>query len=422
MNSTFTPQPNCLDGSATAISFEQAKATLAAAVQPISGHQALALRAALGRVLAQSVISPANVPPHRNSAMDGYALRAADLPEHGSKEFNVLGTAWAGRPYQGALQAGHCVRIMTGAKLPEAADCVVIQEQAQVLGETRIRLGSGHRGGQNIRHPGEDIRLGQTLLAKGQRVGAAELGLLASLGIAEVSVYRRVRAAFFTSGDELRSIGQTLAEGQIYDSNRYTLYGMLHELGVEALDLGVVPDRAEDLRQALSEAADQADLVLTTGGISVGAADHLQQLIRREGQVLFSKVAIKPGRPVTFGRWNSAWYFGLPGNPVASMTTFYQFARPVLRRLQGESEAPPRWFSARSAQALKKQPGRTEIQRGVLFRGDDGELWVRTTGRQGSGVLSSMSQGNCFILLPEQQGAVASGDALCVEPFDMLRY
>jgi molybdopterin molybdotransferase len=354
--------------------------------------------------------------------MDGYALNARELPEQDSRELEVVGVAWAGAPYKGELQAGQCVRIMTGAKMPDEADCVVIQEQAQEIDPQRIRIGGGHRAGQNIRHPGEDIQTGQHILPAGKRISPAELGLLASLGIAELKVHRRVRAAFFTSGDELKSIGQVLEEGQIYDSNRYTLYGMLSELGVDIIDMGVVPDSEQTLRQALNDAAHSADLVLTTGGISVGAADHLKHLIHNEGEVLFSKVAIKPGRPVTFGRWKQAWYFGLPGNPVAAMATFYHFVRPALRQLQGEPAAPASYLSARAERGLKKAPGRTEIQRGFLYQGDDGQWWVRSTGKQGSGVLSSMSQGNCFILLHDAQAEIAAGQLVSVEPFDLLRF
>jgi len=391
-------------------------------VTALSGREVLPLKAALGRVLERPVVSPANVPPHRNSAMDGFALRGSDLPETGSVELEVVGTAWAGTPFAGDLQAGQCVRIMTGAKMPDAADTVVIQEHTEPAGEQRVRIGDGHRAGQNVRHPGEDIAVGQEILARGRRLGPADIGLLASLGIAEVGVYRRLRVAYFTSGDELCSIGQPLSEGQIYDSNRYTLHGMLSEFGAEVLDMGVIPDRPEELEQALDTAAGNADLVLTTGGISVGAADHLRTLIAERGELLFSKVEIKPGRPVTFGRWRSAWFCGLPGNPVATMATFYLLLRPALQRLQGEVREPAPRFSAACAEALRKHPGRTEIQRGVLFTGPDGTLQVRTTGRQGSGVLSSMSKANCFILLEHARGQVAAGEAVTVLPFEQLRY
>jgi molybdopterin molybdotransferase len=297
-----------------------------------------------------------------------------------------------------------------------------MQEQAQAAGEQRIRIGSGHRRGQHVRHAGEDIRRGEELLGAGRRIGPAELGLMASLGMAEVRVYRRVRAAYFASGNELRSIGDSLGEGEIYDSNRYTLYGMLTEIGVEMIDIGVVPDRPEELAAALDNAADNADLVLTTGGVSVGEADHIKRLIGDQGEILFSRVKIKPGRPVTFGRWGGSWFFGLPGNPVAAMVAFYQFARPALRRLQGESDTTARRLTARTEGILRKRRGRTEVQRGILLPDDTGELWVRSSGAQGSAVLSSMSRGNCFIILEEQRNEVAAGETVSVEPFEMVRF
>jgi len=416
-------QPSCQDETDKALAFDAARALVDSRVRPVGGREVLALRSALGRVLDRPLISPADVPPHRNSAMDGYALDGNDLPPDGSRELQVVGTSWAGAPYSGPAQvAGQCVRIMTGGKMPETADTVVMQEQAPLIGEERIRIGSGHRRGQHVRHPGEDIRRGQELLSAGKRIGPAELGLLASLGVAEVGVYRRVRAAYFASGDELRSIGEPLGEGDIYDSNRYTLYGMLTEMGVDMIDMGVVPDRPDDLAAALCNAADNADLVLTTGGISVGEADHIKRLISEQGQILFSRVRLKPGRPVTFGRWQDSWFFGLPGNPVAAMVAFYQFARPALRRLQGETDTAPKRISARAESALRKRRGRTEIQRGILFRDDEGDLRVRTTGMQGSGVLSSMSRGNCFIFLEDERESMAAGEAVTVEPFEMVRF
>jgi molybdopterin molybdotransferase len=415
-------QPSCQDPGDEARTYEAARALVESAAAPVTGREVVALRSALGRVVDRPVMSPADVPPHRNSAMDGYAMAFADVPGEGHRELEVAGTAWAGRPFAGVLAPGQCVRIMTGAKMPDGVDTVVIQEHAQAVGEHRVRIDSRPRAGQNVRHPGEDIARGQVVLASGKRVGPAELGLLASLGIAEVGVHRRVRAAFFTSGDELRSLGQPLGEGEIYDSNRYTLFGMLHELGVEILDMGVVRDRPEELQRALDDAGEAADVVLTTGGISVGAADHLHRLVAERGEVLFSKVAIKPGRPVTFGRWGRSWFFGLPGNPVAAMVTFYEFVRPLLRRLQGESPVERTLLRARSEGPMPKSPGRTEIRRGLLFTGADGELRVRTAGRQGSGVLSSMSTGNCFVLLGDARGPVAAGDLVTVEPFAMLRF
>jgi molybdopterin molybdotransferase len=422
MTADLISQPGCDADAQGVTSYTLARSLAEESVQPVRGHEILPLRSALGRVLAKALISPANVPPHRNSAMDGYALHSSALPQESAREFEVIGTAWAGNPYAGEpVQPGQCVRIMTGAKVPDDADCVVIQEQAETLAKNRIRIGSGHQGGQNIRYPGEDITLGQELMAVGKRLGPAELGLLASLGIGEVAVYRKVRVALISSGDELKPIGTPLADGQIYDSNRYTLFGMLSELGVEIIDLGIIPDREADLRAALQGATQAADLVLTSGGISVGEADHMRKLIF-EGKVLFSKVAIKPGRPITLARWQESWLFALPGNPVAAMTTFYQFVRPAIRRLQGEPSTPPLRFRVRCTQTLRKSPGRTEFQRGLLDQDENGELRVAAAGRQGSGILTSMSLGNCFILLEEPLGPIAAGDWVTVEPFPMLRF
>ncbi len=387
----------------------------------VAGTEKLALRSALGRVLARPVISPVDVPAHRNSAMDGFALAAADLPESGTGDLSVVGSAYAGTPFRRGVGAGECVRIMTGAKMPEGADTVVIQEEAEQVGE-RIRITADNKQGQNVREAGEDIAAGDTVLAQGTRIGPAQLGLLASLGIAELSVNRRPRVAIFSSGDELRSLGESLEEGEIYDSNRYTLYGMLCELGVDVIDMGVIRDEREAIRGALEEAAGQADVVLTTGGVSVGEADYLQDEAARLGEILFSKVAIKPGRPLTFGRVANVLFFGLPGNPVAVMVGFYQFVRPALKRLMGEASVTTPTFAVRSASKLKKAPNRTEVQRGVLELDADGDLTVRLAGRQGSGILSSMSKGNCFILLPHDGGPVAPGDMVEVQPFDMLRW
>jgi len=404
-----------------AIGFSEARRIVAGAIGPLPGTEALALRSALGRILAKPVIAPVDVPPHRNSAMDGFALLGADLPTEGAGVFPVVGTSWAGKPFAGVLPPGSCVRIMTGAKLPKGADTVVIQEQTEAVGDDSVRIGTGNRTGQNIREPGEDIARGSTVLHAGRRIGPAQLGLLASLGVAEVQVRRRPRVAFFSTGDELRSVGEPLGEGEIYDSNRYTLYGMLSELGVDILDLGVVRDRRDDIVDALRRASHDADLVLTTGGVSVGEADYIEEATRELGTILFSAVAMKPGRPLTFGRLADASFFGLPGNPVAVMVAFYQFVRPALKLMSGEDGWFDNGFRLPCSSRLRKSRNRTEIQRGIFGPSAGGGLGVRSTGQQGSGVLSSMSSGNCFILLPEQGVAVEPGDLVEVQPFDLLR-
>ncbi|HID50382.1 MAG TPA: molybdopterin molybdotransferase MoeA, partial [Chromatiales bacterium] len=367
----------------------------------------------------EAVTSPLDVPPHRNSAMDGYAVRAADLPQQDTATLTVIGTAFAGQPFAGEVGPGRCVRIMTGATVPAGADTVVMQEQVQRSGDT-VTIGTGHGQGQNVRHPGEDIAAGDTVLQAGQRLGAAELGLLASLGIPRVTVRRPVKVAFFSTGDELRAVGEPLGEGQIYDSNRYTLYGMLKKPGVELVDLGVIPDDRGAIEAAFLAAAEQADAVITSGGVSVGEADYVKETLDRLGEVNFWKIAMKPGKPLAFGRINSALFFGLPGNPVSVMATFYLFVQPALRRLAGEDAAEPLEFRVPCAEPLKKRPGRTDFQRGILEQDADGNLTVRSVGMQASHILSGMSRANCFIILPRESGNVDAGSLVEVLPFEGL--
>lgn len=400
----------------SAVSVAEAWRRIEGRLRPLAGRERLALRSALGRTLAEDVVSTVNVPAHRNSAMDGYALAAADLPAVGERRLEVVGTAWAGRPFSGSVAPGQCVRIMTGAVMPEGTDTVVMQEQVDAEGST-VRLGAGHHPGENVRQAGEDLAVGQTALQAGRVLGPAELGLLASLGTAEVSVARRPRVAFFSTGDELRSVGQALGEGDVYDSNRYTLYGMLARLGAEPLDLGLVRDTPQALREALEEGAACADLVVTSAGVSVGEADFVRQVLAGLGEVSLWKVAIRPGRPLAFGRIGAAWFFGLPGNPVAVMVTFYAFVQPALRRLMGQTVRHPNRFPVPCVSRLKKRPGRTEYQRGRLLRDGDGRLVVERTGEQGSGLLSSMCAADCFIVLPPEAGPVEPGTVVEVEPF-----
>ncbi len=422
MHQPETGSPSCQDEKDPgALSYAAAQEIIRRQSPPLPASETLPLRSALRRVLAQAVIAPVNVPAHRNSAMDGYALAGRELAGQGEPVLRVIGTAWAGKPFAGAVGAGECVRIMTGAKIPEGADSVVIQERAQVLDETLVRILPGNSPGQNIRAAGEDIREGQTVLEPGRRIGPAQIGLLASLGIAELRVKRRVRVAFFSTGDELCSLGQPLAEGQIYDSNRHTLYGMLAEQGTEILDLGVIPDDRGAITQVLREGAAAADVVISTGGASVGEADYIAEASAQLGEILFSSVALKPGRPLTFGRIADALFFALPGNPVAVMVTFYQFVRPALRLLGGEADSFTPRFPLVCGSRLRKAANRTEVQRGVLKPDPSGELRVYSTGHQGSGVLSSMSEGDCFIILDESDGPVDSGDLVAVQPFELLR-
>jgi molybdopterin molybdotransferase len=411
---------SCMDGyDPNALRIERAGEAIRRCLAPVVETEAVKIRDALGRVLAQDIVPSINVPAHDNSAMDGYALRFSDLQEDGTT-LREVGTALAGKPYSGTLGKMQCVRIMTGAVMPAGTDTVVIQEIVETDAENgKIRIPKGQKQGQNVRYAGEDLKVGAPVLSPGHVLRPADLGLVASLGIGEVKVRRRLRVAFFSTGDELASIGTALKEGEVYDSNRYTLHGMLARLGVEILDLGVVRDEPKALEAAFLDASKRADVVITTGGVSVGEADFVKQLMAKLGEVLFWKIAMRPGRPMAFGKIGDAYLFGLPGNPVAVMVTFYQFVRPALLYLSGRSDLDFPLLRVSSSENMRKVPGRTEYQRGVLFR--DGDEWkVRTTGQQGSGVLRSMSEANCFIVLEHDRGKVAAGELVSVQLFDGL--
>jgi len=398
----------------------KAREHIRAFLAPVTAVERLNVRAALGRVLAEDVRSTMNVPAHDNSAMDGYAFRFADLAATGDTTLKVVGTSFAGKPFQGTAAPGQAVRIMTGAVMPSGCDTVIMQERAKTSGD-QVIVGSGQEKAQNVRYAGADIKAGAVVFARGQLVRPAELGMIASLGIGEISVYRKLRVAFFSTGDELVSIGGTPGPGQIYDSNRYTLYGMLTRLGVEVLDMGVIRDDPMAIERAFSEAARAADVVITSGGVSVGEADFVKQLLARLGDVLFWKIAMKPGRPLAYGKIDGAHFFGLPGNPVAVMVTFYQFVRDALLILMGVPEpAPIPALKALCVTPIKKAPGRTEFQRGILSQAADGQWSVRVTGDQSSGILSSMSQANCFIVLPDAQGNTPAGATVDVQILDGL--
>ena len=399
---------------------DQARTYIRTILTPVTAVEQLPIRSALGRILATDVTSSLNVPGHDNSAMDGYAVRHADLKADADVTLAVAGTSFAGKPFASSVASGEAVRIFTGAVIPAGCDTVVMQERASVV-DGKVKLGAGVKAGQNTRKAGEDIKTGAVVLRQGQPLHPAEIGLLASLNVGEVRVYRRLRVAFFSTGDELVSIGGTLGPGQIYDSNRYTMHGMLTRLGCEVLDMGVVRDTPEAVEAAFVEAAAAADVVMTSGGVSVGDADYVKQMLDRLGDVLFWKIAMKPGRPLAYGRIGKAHFFGLPGNPVAVMVTFYQFVREALLTLAGQTEVRPMpTFKARLASPIRKAPGRTEFQRGILAPGADGQWEVRMTGDQGSGILSSMSQANCFVVLPVAQGNTAPGELVEVQPFEGL--
>jgi molybdopterin molybdotransferase len=394
-----------------AMSVTQARQYIQQFLSPVQEIETVPIKQSLGRTLAAPITSAINVPGHNNSAMDGFAFRHAEA----AQPLKIVGTALAGKPFTRSLPAGGCIKIMTGAVTPADVDTVVMQEHTSTQGDM-VTLSKVPPLGANIRLAGEDISIGQTVLARGHQMHPADMGLLASLGIAEIQVYRQLKVAFFSTGDELVSVGKPLQTGQIYDSNRYSLWGMLQALGVDVHDLGNVGDNPDALEKTLLQAAAEYDVVITSGGVSVGEADFMKQLLAKHGQVLFWKINMKPGRPLAYGKIGQSHYFGLPGNPVSTMVTFYQFVQEALKCLMGSRSTLVPSFRVECVTAIKKAPGRTEFQRGILFK--EGSDWkVKTTGGQGSGILSSMSQANCFIVLDEQSGTLEAGTLVEVQPF-----
>ncbi len=396
---------------------DKAREFISKVLTPITTTERLHIRAALGRVIAEDIFSPLDVPGHDNSAMDGWAFRHADLVAGDATVMKRIGTSFAGKPYLAPVGSGECIRIFTGAVMPAGCDTVAMQERV-TEDNAGVHIPNDLKVGQNRRFRGEDLKAGALAVKCGSLVSPATVGLLASLGIAEVSVYRKLRVAFFSTGDELKSIGSTLGVGEIYDSNRYTIYSMLERAGCQPIDLGNFVDSPEAIRAGFQAASANADVVITSGGVSVGEADFIKQMLNELGEVLFWKIAMKPGRPMAYGRVGGAHFFGLPGNPVAVMVTFYQFVRTALATLQGRTDymLPPT-VKATLTNKIKKMPGRTEFQRGVLAIGANG-CEVRTTGDQGSGILSSMTQANCFVVLATDVGGVEPGAIVDVQMFE----
>lgn len=420
-------------------------------VTPVRETLELPLFEALGRVLAADVISPLDVPPHDNSAMDGYAFAGSELTADAALELQVVGTALAGKAWQGSVQRGQCVRIMTGAVMPEGLDTVVPQEFVAVQADS-ITIPAGLlKAGDNRRLRGEDLMRGQPALCRGDLLTPARLGLAASLGLPTLNTWRPLRVAYFSTGDEILSLGEAPREGAVYDSNRYTVFGLLSRLGCQVIDMGVVRDEPALLQAAFTEAAWQADAIITSGGVSVGEADYTKAMMKQLGDVAFWRIAMRPGRPMAVGRMhaagsasgsdagstdrpgasssapagaasrgnpNGALLFGLPGNPVAVMVTFLAFVRPALLQMMGARPDPAPLLKAHSSEIIRKKPGRTEYQRGRVSTAPDGTLQVKTTGSQGSGVLRSMAEANGLIVLHHAQGNVAVGDEVDVLMFD----
>jgi molybdopterin molybdotransferase len=401
------------------LSLDEALAIIKNSIQAVDATEPLSLTNALGRVLAEDLHSPINIPYDRNSAMDGYAFASKDINLHQPSTLKLSGTSWAGKPYRESLKAGECIRIFTGAVVPDEADSVCIQEQAISEGE-KITFPANVATGQNIREAGEEFSAGDLICARQKILSPADVGLIAAAGINDIQVYRQLNIAFFTTGDELLSFGQPLEAGKIYDSNRYTLAGLLADPCYNVTDLGIIPDHKKMLAEQLQQAAETHDVIISTGGASVGEADYINEILAQCGEVNFWKIAIKPGKPLAFGKIKTCYFFGLPGNPVSATVTFHQVVSPALRQLSGAAALKPLRLLATCTTALKKSAGRQEFQRGILSQSADGQLSVATTGPQGAHVLSSMSRANCYIILPTNSKGIQAGEQVLVEPFSIF--
>jgi len=404
----------CCQESKPLLSIDIALERIKAAIHTVAESEKVALKNALGRVLSESVYSPINIPYDRNAAMDGYAFSSQDINPEQPFSLDLVGTSWAGRPFEGLLQSGQCTRIFTGAVLPKQADSVVMQELVQATGQT-IRFPANIRLRQNIKEVGEDIKQGSLLCTHPKKLNAIDLGLMASAGITELAVKRQVKIAFFSTGDELTALGQPLASGKIYDSNRYLLHGLLTDACYSVTDMGVISDNEQMLEDSFITASKNHDVIITTGGASVGEADYVKEILDRCGEVNFWKIAIKPGKPLAFGKIGSCCFFGLPGNPVAVIVTFQFIVAPALKQMSGSPDSKRLQLTATCTTALKKSPGRQEYQRGILSQDQNGDFFVASSGKQGSNILSSMSRANCYMVLPAECTGVKAGDKVKVE-------
>ena len=401
-----------------AMSVAKAKAWIANFLKPIDQKETIHIKDALNRVVAEPIIATMNVPNHDNSAMDGYAMNIDLLPDHGPFKFKVTGKLFAGNPLEGNAEGA--LRIMTGATIPYGLNAVIPQEHVE-LNEGVITFKTKPQINQNIRHMGEDIKSGQIVHQNGRRIAPCDLGLFASLGIDSIKVYRKIKVAFFSTGDEIISLGNPLLPGHVYDSNRYSLIGLLKRLDVEIFDLGIIPDDKKVIEDTLNKASNIADIVITTGGVSVGEADYMKDILKKIGEILFWKISMKPGRPLAYGKIGGCHYFGLPGNPVSTMVTFYQFVREALLTLSGESPIHPiPMIKAKLLTSIKKMPGRTEFQRGFFVQNPQGEFNVSAIKDQGSGILRSMTEANCFMVLPESMGSLEKDYWVDIQLFDSL--
>ncbi|MGR9072212.1 MAG: molybdopterin molybdotransferase MoeA [Gammaproteobacteria bacterium] len=406
----------CIRESTPLLSLAEALDRIHQAVVPVAGIERVSLKKAMGRILPEQVYSRVDIPHDDVSSMDGYAINSESIDTERTFELTCCGTSLAGRPYTETLRRGHCIRIFTGAVLPKGADTVIMQELVFREGD-RVRFPAGLKPRSFTRQAGEDIVQGDGLFASPKRLTAADLGLLAAAGIHEIGVKRKPTVGYLSSGDELVGLGQPLNPGQIYDSNRYTLSGLLIDSAFDSVDLGVVGDDKAAFTKVLLDASSRFDAIITTGGASVGEADFVKEILDTIGRIDFWQIAVKPGKPFAFGRIGKAYFFGLPGNPVSVMVSFHQLVYPALRRLCGEIPPVPLRFQATCMTALKKSPGRQEFQRGILSQTEGGEFLVASAGGQGSHILSATSRANCYIVLPADCSGVEVDEKVEVEPF-----
>lgn len=397
--------------------YETAKSLMLEQLNVIKETETIPIEQSLGRIIAEPVASVIDVPGHNNSAMDGYAF-SFDSVKSG-EPMKVVGKSFAGQPFDGVCQQGECIRIMTGAKLPACCDTVQMQELVERSGDV-IVLTKQPKEHANVRYRGEDIKSGAAIFDVGHQIGAIDIGLLASVGVANVKVKRQLKVAVLSTGDELKLPTQTLGDGDIYDSNRFFIKTLLEKLHCEVIDLGVIPDEKAKIEAAFKQANEQADLVISSGGVSVGEADYTKEILAKLGDIGFWKIAIKPGKPFAFGSLSDSYFFGLPGNPVSAAVTLHKLGVPGIHQLQGKTATESPRLSAVCKTALKKQPGRMDFQRGVYSVLSDGSIEVVSTGAQGSGILSSIAHANCYIVLSQEQGSVAAGESVLIEPFDGL--
>ena len=405
--------PGCLaEYDPNAMEYQDAIKWIRQFIEPVKETQIIPIRESLGKVLSEDIYSPIDVPNYNNSAMDGFVFYKAQ--ENSPIMLEVIGSQLAGQSSNEKVLPGQAIQIMTGARIPNGGNTVIPIELVSYEGD-KISINESPKIGANIRKIGEDVKKNELILKKGRCIRSSEIGLLASLGLPKVSVYRQIRVAFFSTGDEVVEVGNLLKVGQVYDSNNHTIGAMLERIGAEIVNLRIVSDDKNALKETLLSIVDEVDVIITSGGVSVGAADFMKEVLNEIGEVLFWKLSIKPGRPLAYGKINQTHYFGLPGNPVASMVSFYQIVQLQLKVLMGEVdyELPP-LFKVKTDKAIHKKPGRMEFQRGILFRNND-EWWVKPTGHQGSAILSSMSQANCFIVMGIHEGSTDSGDTVKVQ-------